>query len=241
MNNLEYIEDYFKGTPTPDEKKSFDERIQNDASFAEDVAFYLSGQQAAADMANDERRERFRQLNFNQRASQPAKVISMRRAVIYAAACLFLVAVVMSWLFFKPVSTEKLANQYIDSQLTTLSVSMGAHDNMQEALDQFNAGKLEESLKTFESIYKNDNTKDLAERYAGIAALRLQQYDKAISYFEDLSTKNLYSNPGKFYLALTLMKRNQAQDKERAHILLKEVVDQNLEGKDIAEQWLKKM
>ncbi|MBV4356034.1 tetratricopeptide repeat protein [Pinibacter aurantiacus] len=241
MNNLEYIEDYFKGTPTPDEKKSFDERIQNDTSFAEEVAFYVSGQQAAADMANDERRERFRQLNFNQRAAQPAKVISLRRAIIYAAACVFLVAVVMSWLFFKPVSTEKLANQYIDSQLTTFSVNMGAHDNMQEGLEQYNAGKLEESLKTFESIYKNDNTKDLAERYAGISALRLQQYDKAISYFEDLSTKSLYSNPGKFYLALTLMKRNQAQDKERAHILLKEVVDQNLEGKDIAEQWLKKM
>lgn len=241
MNNLEYIEDYFKGQPTPDEKTSFEQRIQTDTFFAEEVAFYLSGQQAAADMANDERRVRFRQLNFNHRSSQPAKVISMRRVVVYAAACLFLVAVVMSWLFFKPVSTEKLANQYIDSQLTTLSVSMGAHDSMQEGLQQFNAGKLEESLKTFESVYKNDNTKDLAERYAGVSALRLQQYDKAISYFEDLSTKNLYSNPGKFYLALTLMKRNQAQDKERAHTLLKEVVDQNLEGKDIAEGWLKKM
>jgi tetratricopeptide (TPR) repeat protein len=165
----------------------------------------------------------------------------MRRAVIYAAACVLLVAVVMSWLFFKPVSTERLASQYIDSQLTTLSVSMGAHDSMQEGLEQFNAGKLQESLKTFESIYKNDNTKDLAERYAGIAALRLQQYDKAISYFQDLSTKNLYSNPGKSYLAVTLMKRNQAQDKEKAHGLLKEVVDQNLEGKEFAEQWLKKM
>jgi tetratricopeptide (TPR) repeat protein len=241
MSNLEYIEDYFKGTPTPDETTSFEERIQNDPSFAEEVAFYLSGQHAAAEMANDERRVRFRELNFNHRSAQPAKVVSMRRVVIYAAACLFLAAVVMSWLFFQPVSTEKLANQYIDSQLTTLSVSMGTQDNMQEGLDQYNAGKLEESLKTFESIYKNDNTKDLAERYAGIAALRLQQFDKAISYFEDLSTKNLYSNPGKFYVALTLMKRNQAPDKERAHMFLKEVVDQNLEGKEIAEQWLKKM
>jgi tetratricopeptide (TPR) repeat protein len=241
MNNLEYIEDYFKGQPTPDETKSFEERIQNDPSFAEEVAFYLSGQQVAAEMANDERRDRFRQLNYNHRSSQPAKVVSIRRAVVYAAACVLLVAVVMSWLFFKPESTQKLADRYIDSQLTTLSVNMGAHDSMQEGLEQFNAGKLEESLKTFESIYKNDNTKDLAERYAGITALRLQQFDKAISYFENLSTKNLYSNPGKFYLALTLMKRNQAQDKERAHTLLKEVVDQNLEGKDIAEGWLKKM
>jgi len=58
----------------------------------------------------------------------------------------------------------------------------------------------------------------------------LQQFDKAIHYFQALSyQKNLFSKPGKFYEALVLMKQELIHKKE-VEPLRKEVIDNNLEG-----------
>ena len=70
---------------------------------------------------------------------------------------------------------------------------------------------------------------------------RLNNYDKALEYFTILEADTgLYSNPGKFYKAITLLKRNKDGDKDAAKLLLEQVRDENLEGKKEAEEWLKK-
>jgi tetratricopeptide (TPR) repeat protein len=80
-----------------------------------------------------------------------------------------------------------------------------------------------------------------AKKYAGIVYLRLSNYDKALAYFQDLEKyTSLYANPAIFYHALTLMKRNQPGDKQTAKQLLQQVVQNNLEGKGNAKQWLDK-
>ena len=68
----------------------------------------------------------------------------------------------------------------------------------------------------------------------------LGNYNKALSYFQQLGTYHLYANPAIFYQALTMMKRNQPGDKEEAKRLLKEVSDNNLAEKETADQWLNK-
>jgi hypothetical protein len=80
-----------------------------------------------------------------------------------------------------------------------------------------------------------------AKKYAGIVYLRLSNYDKALAYFQDLEKyTSLYANPAIFYHTLTLMKRNQPGDKQTAKQLLQQVVQNNLEGKGNAKQWLDK-
>jgi tetratricopeptide (TPR) repeat protein len=87
----------------------------------------------------------------------------------------------------------------------------------------------------------NDTSLFEVKKYAGIVSLRLGQYDKAINYFSQLANyTQLYANPGKFYHALTLMKRNRPGDKQTAKILLEQVVQNDLEEKETAQQWLKK-
>ncbi|HKO81806.1 MAG TPA: hypothetical protein VJU78_15480, partial [Chitinophagaceae bacterium] len=76
--------------------------------------------------------------------------------------------------------------------------------------------------------------------YAGIVSLRLEQYDKAVNYFSKIENIKLHANPGKFYHALVLIKRSQPGDMETAKQLLKQVVENDLEGKEEAEKWLKK-
>ena len=42
MESLEYIESYFEKKLSPDESRKFEQRIKDDANFAEEVSFYLA-------------------------------------------------------------------------------------------------------------------------------------------------------------------------------------------------------
>ncbi|GEM_PF-3375213 len=84
--------------------------------------------------------------------------------------------------------------------------------------------------------------KNATLKYEGFAYLLLKDYDKAVKSFHALSLKlDLFSNPGLFYEALALVKRNSAGDADAARKLLKQVVDKKLEGETEAEKILKKL
>ena len=97
-------------------------------------------------------------------------------------------------------------------------------------------------MKQFENIIQKDTGNYLIKNYLGIVYLRLGNYDKALRYFQQLENySSLSSNPGVFNQALTLMKRNQPGDKQKAKLLLQQVVDHDLYGKKAARQWLKRL
>ena len=64
---------------------------------------------------------------------------------------------------------------------------------------------------------------------------------KALEYFQELARYVLYTNPGLFYQALTLLKRNQPGDKEQAKQFLQQVIDRHLDGDETAREWVKKL
>jgi tetratricopeptide (TPR) repeat protein len=115
-------------------------------------------------------------------------------------------------------------------------------DSMQMGLKLYNEGKFPEALQQFETIIQSDTANFTAKKYAGIVSLRLREYDKALLYFKQLETyTDLYANPALFYQALTLMERNRTDDAAKAKQLLEQVVQNDLEGKEVAEEWLKKL
>ena len=242
MENLEYIENYFKGINNDGQKQQFEKKIMEDASFAEEVAFYISTNGLIEQQVKAEKKQRFREIYDKQ------KVIPIKQPVIsmwkYIAAASIIVAVILiTW--FMPgnkKSSQQLADTYIQQNFKTLSVTMGSQDSLQTGLNLFNSKKLAEALSMFEAIVKNNPANSDAKKYAGIVSLRLNNYDKALEYFTMLaSDTSLYSNPGKFYEAITFLKRNKDGDKETAKLLLKEVRDENLEGKNEAMEWLGKL
>ena len=148
------------------------------------------------------------------------------------------------WRFYvdETSSTVQLAEQYMRDNLQALSVTMDSRENsLQTGLRLYNEAKYADALSQFESIIQSDTLNFTAEEYAGITALQLKQYDKALYWFVQLENRpGLFSNPGKFYHALTLMKRNLPGDKDKSYQLLNEVVTNNLAEKNEAEKWLKK-
>lgn len=242
MDNTEYIESYFRGDKSDAQKQAFEKRILEDQSFAEEVAFYISMNESIKQQLYEEKKQRFKDIYSQQR------VVSMKRPAInmwkYAAAASVIVAVVLlSWFFSgQRSSPQQLADNYIKQNWQTMPVKMGNRDSLQTGLNLFNSGKLTDALAIFERLAQKDSANSNLKKYTGIVFLRLENFDKALNYFSKLEADTgLYSNPGKFYKAITLLKRNKNNDKEKAKILLQEVIAKDLEGKSEAIEWLKKL
>lgn len=241
MDNLDYIENYFTKTPNADEAGEFEKRIGSDPAFAEEVAYYLSVLQVSREESRNRQKTIFREIYLDNRMTAH---IPVRKLVYSLAAAAIVVGIIFGvYIFVKPVPIQQLAGQYIQDHLQTQGVTMsGKMDSLQNGLRLYNEGKSAEALLSFEQIIKSDTSNFNAKKYAGLAALRMKDYDKAINWFESLETySGLYANPAQLYLALTYMDRNQSGDSEKAKQLLQKIVDQDLEGKETAQEWLKKL
>jgi tetratricopeptide (TPR) repeat protein len=248
MDSLEYIDDYFKGLLTADQKKEFEQRILSDPSFAEELAFYLNAQALLKDELEDGKKARFRELYRQNKPAESGNSAvregsKVRKLWPYLAAATVLVAVVAAWLVFGTGSSpDRLADQYIHSQLQNLPVRMSSvQDSLQKAIALYNDGRLPEALSLFGQLLQRDSARARARIYSGIVCLRLEEYDKALDYFRQLEADTtLYSNPALFYESLTLMKRNHPGDSQKARQLLQLVVDRDLDKKEDAQRLLLK-
>lgn len=239
---LIFIDDYFTGSLSREEKLIFEGKLQSDPAFAEEVAFYLSSMAVSRDDADQEKKQRFSELYLISKEDTKVPVMKFRwlRPALSAAAVLLVV--LLAWtLFLRPPSATRMADRYIQEKFTTLGVQMGTSDDqLQKATSLYNEGKYNEALQILENLLKEKSTDVEVIKLTGIVTLKLENYDKALGYFKWLADlPGLYDNPGAFYQALTLMKRNLPGDKQKAKILLQEVVDKNLSGREEAEEWLK--
>jgi tetratricopeptide (TPR) repeat protein len=243
MDSLEYIDAYFGGEFPLEEASRFEKRIQEEPAFAEEVAYYLGARVAFKETYNDERKARFREL-YRQRAS-PAEVRRMdpRRWLPAAAAAVLLALIVLSWLLFlRPAGPSRLADRYIRQNLTVLPGKMGGADSMQTGISLYNAGRFAEALQQFENLLRSDPFNPAALLYAGFVSLRIENYDKALDFFIKLENHtDSHVNPALFYEALTLMRRHHAGDYDHAKLLLRRIVQQDLDKKKDAQEFLSKM
>jgi hypothetical protein len=248
MDNTEYIESYFTNELVPDQARVFEKRIETDPVFAEEVAFYLSALNISREVAQTQKKEDFKKLykdNYT-RDQVPPKNIKVKRSlrtfIYYAAAAAIIAGIFLGiYTFTNTVSPKLLATQYEKENLQTLGVTMSSHaDSIQTGIRLYNDGKYSEALLQFQTIIRSDTIPD-AIKYAGYSALMLKKYDEALNWFKELETHSMYSNPAKFYQALTLMDRNQPGDETEAKHLLQQIIQNNLDGKETAEEWLKNM
>ena len=250
MDNTDYIESYFTNELVPDQAREFEKRIESDPVFADEVAFYLSALTVSKELAHDEKKEHFKTLYEENsiRSQIPVRNISakhpFRKLIYYMVAAAIVAGIVFGTdILISSASPQKLADRYEKEYLEKLGVTMsGRSDSLQDGLRLYNEGKPSEALIQFEKIIRSDSSNFTAKTYAGISALRLKEYDKALAWFEELETySGLYANPALLYQALTLMERNQSGDEARVKQLLQRIVQNNLEGKQTAQKWLRKL
>src|SRR5688500_18684179 len=166
MNSLEYIDDYFKGARLPEATKEFEQKIESDPVFADEVAFYLAAAGALKQQADAERKERFRTL-------QPVAVVRpMRRWYAVPAAAMILLVVSISVLVNRDPGMQQLATAYMNDELSVVGVTMGHSDSLQSARQYYNEKKYAQSLAVSEALAAAYPKSEDALKNAGLSALQ---------------------------------------------------------------------
>lgn len=242
MDELEYIDRFFNNELSPGEKHDFDRRIIEEPKFAVEVAFHLSARKLAQEQSAQEIKKRFKTIYKPQATVKKIAYWKTANPYVIAASVLFSIWFIR-FVDNQKSQTQKLADTYIESNLKTLGVTMdGQTDSIQSALKLYNEQEYTKADSAFETMLRSSPENFTALKYAGIAELNAGEYEKALDHFNKLAAiQSLFANPGKFYQALTLMKRNGEGDRERTKDLLKEVVRNNLKGKETASEWLKQL
>lgn len=244
MNNeQEYIEAYFNKELEDSEKKQFEERCVADEAFSKDVAFYILSREAARQKLLEQKKEEWAKYEKDKENNGRAsfRQFTIGKWLPYAAAaCLILF--VTGYFLFSSRSPHQLANKYIQEHLMQLSQAMNASkDSLEKGIEAYNNKDYKTALLLFEGVYKAHPVQSDALKYMGHVSLATGNYDKALRYFTELAEmKGLYSNPGMFLKAVTLLKRDEKGDKEQAKQLLQQVVNNREEGSNQAKEWLEK-
>lgn len=239
MSEIEYIEDYFSGSLSAEEKVTFEARCEHDPAFAEEVSSYVLSRQGSRDLLMDEKRNAFIEEYYRLAAVDTGH--ARRTWFPYLAAAAACVLLLIAYLTYSPdFEAQQLADAYIEDHLTTLSTTMGdAADSLSIGIAAFNDEEYGTAERVFVSLLGNEEIAAEATKYLGITYLKRGAYDDAIEQFDKLILfTNLYANPGKFYLAVTLMKRSEGDDVERARDLLQEVISEKLPGYKEASIWV---
>ncbi len=114
-------------------------------------------------------------------------------------------------------------------------------DSLRVGIITYNNQDYQKALGYFQGVYHHHPENNDAKKFTGLVYLSTKEYDKALQEFEELANKKeLQNNPGLFLQAVTLMRRNNQGDKQKAKVLLQKVVDNNAEGSIEAKEWLKK-
>ena len=247
-DQYEQIEEYLNGQMSSDERQTFESAMAGDERLAQAFHLYsiIEKDMSDAEKYDEEMAalkrtlqsldENYRAENYKTEKSRPTLV----RWIVAAAACLILV-IGIDFFLGRVKNPQQLAVGYTTTELTHISQTMGTGGSMQKAIDAFNAGDYDRARPLLQVLAANDSSNTDALNWLGRTWLLTKRYDEALLVFRQLANKKgLYSNPGKFLEAVTLLERNNAGDAPQARQLLQEVVDEKGEGSAEAAQWLRR-
>lgn len=244
QETLEYIEAYFTQTLSPEERKDFEKRCEADATFAREVAFYLTARSAAREVLMEEKQKSFAERTMPQQVTvktASVKKMVLRKWISYAAAACIILFVGSYFLLTTP-APQQLAGRYIKENYTILHVPMDAsRDSMQLGIAAYNNKNYQQAIALFDGVRSSHPEKNEVKKFAGLAYLQTKNYDKALECFQELTAMKGRYNSGDILQAVTLLQRNGTSDKENAKLILERIVKKNEEGSDEAKALLKKL
>ncbi|MFD3000335.1 tol-pal system YbgF family protein [Pontibacter toksunensis] len=252
----EKFEDYLNGEMSLEEKSQFEIVLSSDKELYSEFYLYRAIETemrvhegySSNDSALRNSLQTLNKKYFNSNQQQTGKVVQLYsshffRTAVAVAASVVVLLIAYIVLFQPEQSTQRLAENYFDEHLQQLSQTMDAStDSLQLGIAAYNNKEYSKALQYFKGVYHNHPENSEAKRNIGLTYLATEEYDKALQHFDELaSVDSLYSNPGLFLKAVTLMLRNEEGDKQEAKQLLQQVVKEEAEGSREATKWLERI
>lgn len=254
LERFEKFEKYLQGEMGEEEKTVFEAELSSNEELNSEFKVYRTIEtEMSVNEQNsgheNELKSSLEILNaryFKPRQEGSTKLVSLYSNKLFKAAMAIAAGLVVLlaayFVFIQPVQDPQyLANHYIETHLQQLSQTMDASaDSLQLGISAYNNKEFDKALHFFRGVQDDQPENSEAIKNAGFAYLVTEDYDKALQQFDNLAAmKNLYSNPGLFLKAVTLIQRNEEGDIQEAKQFLEQVVKEEAEGSDQAEEWLK--
>ncbi len=256
---IERIESYLQGEMTAEEVKTFEHELSFNAELREHLILYKEVEFSMRQNYSTQERNLNETLSNlskkyikevhldtqngdNRPADDPRDKPNYFR-LFSALAAIFIMILAAYFLLFRAADPQGLAEKYYTENLVELSQTMGStEDLIQLGIAAYNQKDYQRAQVYFQEALIKDHENSDALKYLGLAYFAQNELDSALAAFEELADMpGLFSNPGLFYQAFTLMMRNESGDLERAKLLLERVVNQNEEGSQQAQIWLEKL
>lgn len=210
MEKEEWINRYFEGILTNAELQQFEEMLQNDTAFAEEVAFHKNVKKAITLNEREALKNKLRKL-------EAPKANSASRIKWLAAACILIFAGILSWFMLYTTSSDELYAEFYEPYPNTIAPTVRGTDTTDDttkAFRHYDAENYNEALTLFDKIYDSKG-EDFALFYKGISLMELKRYEEAVNTFKELNTnRNVsdFSSESQWYLALCYLKTNNNEE-----------------------------
>ena len=220
MSTFNDIARYAEGDMTAEERSAFEANLASDATLQQQLALYREAhgslqQHFSTDGQQEQLKGTLHSLRgeFFNEASQPGKVVSMKRwlrgAVAVAAV---LIAVVFVWQFMQPDLFKKY------SAITMEAAERGEQEDelLMNGVIAFNKEDYTSAAKILAQVRQKDTASSFVSFYYGVSLLQTNRIPEARTVFNQLyAGQSAYKFEAAFYQALTFLKEdNNALCKE---------------------------
>lgn len=219
----EQIERYLAGETDAEARAAFEARLETDPELAEKFRLYrhigremsAHTQNLAAQTALEENLGKLNEQYFTPEQKSPAKVVSMKKRWLLAAASLALLAI-LAWPLLRPPASTNMAALYTEyNNIDSLAGSRGNADSLwQQAAALFNSRQYQAALPALTGYLKT-NPPDSAEtlKAIGICHRQLGQAAEAIAVFDRLAAAYpLYAATANWNKALVFLQQEKKKE-----------------------------
>lgn len=218
MDHEELIEKYFAKSLNNDEKSMFDQLMQTNETFREQVIYEEEVQKA---IILNERQVLKKKLQLFE-----TKKPKQNYTIWYVAASFAVMLGIGYWTFSNDVDTNAVYEEYYQSYPNVVAPTVrgeNSTDIKSEAFYSYDSGDYAKALTLFSKLYDTEK-EDYSLFYKSLSLMELKRYDEALTSFEqfDLQKNNGFTPYVKWYKALTLVKLEQ---EEKALVLLQELAN----------------
>ncbi|MBX2871461.1 MAG: hypothetical protein KTR30_05160 [Saprospiraceae bacterium] len=214
------IEKYFNNELDEAERTAFDQELAEDAKLAKSFAQRKQMEDfLAVRPGREQLKAEIAELGdsfFSAAAEPTAKTIPLRRRLYWiagaAAAAIILLLLLPPWLNSPPSY-----QQFADHRPLSMQERGTDQENLRQIETAFNAKNYSSALLLLEEHLQVQPDDQQAQIYASIAALELDQTDKAIAGLTPIGTgQSIYKATAQWYLALAYLKQENYEQSRAA-------------------------
>jgi predicted Zn-dependent protease len=240
--DYDMISRYIDGEMNAEEKKAFEELLQQDAALQKEVGLFRDVNETLKMKLHPDENEQALRNSLEELRGEyfktRSKVIPFKPLRRWLAAAAALIIIAATTLILVPWKKD-LYKQYAYIEMPPAAQRGAPADSLlQQATEDFNHKKFTESLSSFEAILRDDPQNSFIHYFYAIALLGSGQVERSRNELKQVYNGNsLFRYDAAFYMALSYLKE---KDKAACKEWLNKIpVDADLYGK--AQELLKKL